>query len=481
MSEPGSLPGMEHLYRFRSTSALLGEYSELERQTIHFASPATLNDPLEGLKNLFWQGDGIVWENLFRHYVASIMSSLSLLAIGHDQLKLVRDATLTAMRTADNPKQKERTRAFLAPTPIHSLIQSLANRRLPVHRNEMLWYLQCVHFHAVRIALEDIKGEKWLTVDPTSLFFHLAESTLVSLADIRHSMNSLDDKTTEPTDEIERFFTIVSAMKAQDCVRAKLAFRGQTDEKVTSLLFEFPKSYLEAISEMVHFPAYAACFVEDYRNSAMWGHYADRHKGCCLIFKAQGLGEDLSLRLRVASGLISNAGSEPVPHFSTQSFRFHTVIYTNEMPHIDFFRSLGRLTLSEMAFWHHDDRGNASVCRESYVNDETGWRQKYWDGFASSAAVKLFAWSYERERRLILSDFTVGGRPELQTLSYDFDDLDGIIFGINTSDDDKVKIVERIRVNCKDHARDKFPFYQACYSQSTGDIDAVELPSLTAP
>ena len=29
----------------------------------------TLNDPMEGTRNIFWLGDQIVWGNLFRHYI----------------------------------------------------------------------------------------------------------------------------------------------------------------------------------------------------------------------------------------------------------------------------------------------------------------------------------------------------------------------------------------------------------------------------
>jgi hypothetical protein len=36
----------EYIYRFRSTSALLDHYSELEKQEIYFAPPNQLNDPL---------------------------------------------------------------------------------------------------------------------------------------------------------------------------------------------------------------------------------------------------------------------------------------------------------------------------------------------------------------------------------------------------------------------------------------------------
>jgi hypothetical protein len=64
---------MEFLYRFRSVDALIGERAELRNQEIYFASPAQLNDPMEGFKNIFWKGDRIIWKNLFKHYMRTLV------------------------------------------------------------------------------------------------------------------------------------------------------------------------------------------------------------------------------------------------------------------------------------------------------------------------------------------------------------------------------------------------------------------------
>ena len=39
---------IESFYRFRKVNGLFGEHKELEHQSIYFASPEELNDPLEG-------------------------------------------------------------------------------------------------------------------------------------------------------------------------------------------------------------------------------------------------------------------------------------------------------------------------------------------------------------------------------------------------------------------------------------------------
>src|ERR1039458_5362 len=63
----------KYIYRFRSMRAALDQHEELERQEIHLASPKTLNDPMEGYKDVFWQGDPILWRNLLRHYLLCLL------------------------------------------------------------------------------------------------------------------------------------------------------------------------------------------------------------------------------------------------------------------------------------------------------------------------------------------------------------------------------------------------------------------------
>ena len=58
---------MAEFFRFRSVDALLGKYQELEKQTIYFASPEELNDPMEGFRDIVWSGDklsGLIFSNI---------------------------------------------------------------------------------------------------------------------------------------------------------------------------------------------------------------------------------------------------------------------------------------------------------------------------------------------------------------------------------------------------------------------------------
>jgi len=58
--------------------------------------------------------------------------------------------------------------------------------------------------------------------------------------------------------------------------------------------------------------------------------------------------------------------------------------------------------------------------------------------------------------------------PVERTLRYRFEDLQGIIFGMNMSAEDRAAIVRIIATKCAEMGRTDFEFYQAYYSGSLG-------------
>src|SRR5271167_3163235 len=78
---------VDRLYRFRPLEHLLRK-GELKNQEIFFAHPNQLNDPMEGLRDVFFQGDKIVWKNLLRHYIVCLDRACALLAIGGETDRL---------------------------------------------------------------------------------------------------------------------------------------------------------------------------------------------------------------------------------------------------------------------------------------------------------------------------------------------------------------------------------------------------------
>ena len=212
--------------------------------------------------------------------------------------------------------------------------------------------------------------------------------------------------------------------------------------------------YLKEIERLLWPKWYTACFMKHYHNSSVWGHYTEGHKGACLIFKSNGF------------ELYQGAGK------SVQPTRLAKIKYITKPAHVDFFRSISRLTVKDAKeHWYTDEQGNISECASHIPFDGDmdsaamrDWQNRHWDTFYRDITVKSKDWKYEEEYRLILEDglseFKEG---ESRTLKYDFRSLKGIIFGINTFDEHRLRIIEIIQKK-EDYGRTDFKFYQAYYS-----------------
>ena len=92
---------------------------------------------------------------------------------------------------------------------------------------------------------------------------------------------------------------------------------------------------------------------------------------------------------------------------------------------------------------------------------------------------KFRDWEHEREYRLVLTSHAASlSELEHRKLKYKFEDLEGIIFGINTPTDVKLKITRIIERKCKEHGRPGFEFGQAWYSSVSGKIETRKLDLL---
>ena len=240
------------------------------------------------------------------------------------------------------------------------------------------------------------------------------------------------------------------------------------------LIFDFPRVYLKQIGELLYLNWYVACFMRDYHNSSAWGHYGDNHKGVCLIFEAETTGKMNCLTLNQITGY---SNDREVWNPSLRAF--YEVNYQDKIDEIDFFRSIGCLPITRLKkAWYSDQNGNLSECGAHLGTggDELAWRENYWANFYRDITAKTKDWEYEQESRLILYSMLTDLREKRQrTLTYNFSSLKGIIFGINTSDSDKVEIIEIINKKCQENNRTDFEFFQAYYCPETGNIQKHKL------
>jgi hypothetical protein len=236
------------------------------------------------------------------------------------------------------------------------------------------------------------------------------------------------------------------------------------------LVRSFPAAYVRALDELVYPPWHAASFVANPTNAAMWGIYGDAHRGVCLKFKtsADGSGNP-ALPLYTLIGIRGGPReTETIYNYVPHTFR--KVSYSEEYPAIDFFRSIGRLPIPKLnAGWYVDEFGARSSCLEDVRANEGERRARYWDAFHSGAIQKTREWAHEEEYRLILSSIGFDlSDPSSRKLRYKFSDLSGIIFGTQTTIENKEQILRIVATRCKAEGRHEFDFYQLEYFRLGG-------------
>ena len=144
-------------YRFRRISSLIGEFNELENQSIYFAEPDSLNDPMEGFRDMFWSGDYIVWKNLFRHYLLCLERLCSLLLICGEEHPISKDDMPVFSGEDDFPTPiykelfSDITDSFFDNESLLSLIKSISERTTPIRRDELFFYLSNIHSFALGV------------------------------------------------------------------------------------------------------------------------------------------------------------------------------------------------------------------------------------------------------------------------------------------------------------------------------------------
>ena len=447
---------MAEFFRFRSVDVLLGEFQELEKQTIYFASPEELNDPMEGLQNMTWSGDKIVWTNLFRHYVSwSHAAFLGLKILGDDQeLRIPISSRLHQLSPFGKDLFDGIWGKFLNMPNISEIIEALANTKHKISYRELRFYLG--HIHDVFL------GERFkFYVEHGFMPEHeipvwLEESTIVNrwtsviLASIKASEKIKNDK--KLSDVLLFLEHQHNDLKFELKYELPAVLEGILGKNNELVLFDFPDVYAKGLIELPWPKWWTACFTKSCQNSSMWAKYGDSHKGVCLIF-----GDSLNLK--------------PNKYWVTD---FRKVRYGCKPLEIDFFRSIGAGTVTEiMETWYTDQDSNRSECA-SHVgagDDENAWQQDYWDNFLDTITTKTGDWEYEQEYRIILYDimnrFVVEND---RVLTYDFNSLKGVIFGIRTSDEDKREIIEIIKKKCNTINRIDFKYFQAYYSPEKGKI-----------
>ena len=470
-------------HRFRSTFALLDGYHELENQQIYFASPDELNDPMEGFRDIYWHGDEIAWKSLLKHYLLCLEHACSLFVVGGNDIS-IRAGDIPVFKTEDDlptAEYKDQFREihsrFFGNDLIGRFIKGLSTRRNPVRRSELLTYISNLHLFALETVFAVYERRHLIHNRPdTDFTVQMSKKTLSHLPDIVRLVNEIELKHSDVERGIDTFLSAGVRLNSQ--LRFIIRYNGLPPDNHNKpfVLLDFPEVYIQEIERIVYPDWYTACFMSQYRNSSVWGHYGDRHKGVCLSFKAT-MTESNHPFIRL-NGINGWGSSGPI--YGERNHAFYKIDYNEKHIEIDFFRSIGCLPRPTLIkYWYTGENGSRSACAANILESEEEWRVRYWANFYPGITRKLRDWEYEEEYRLILTSSLVDlNDPARRMLNYEFNDLESITFGIKTSTEDKLKIVKIIESKCRKENRKEFEFYQAHYHWPSGTIERSKMDLL---
>ncbi len=464
----------DYFYRFRPVSALLDGFHELENQEIYFPTLIELNDPLEGLKDIVWRGDRIVWRNLFRHYLLCLMQSVSLTAVAGNEFSPEIAANLVYQTDDDLPLAPVRAiysqacDAFFNHEAAEALLNALSRDGKAVRRDELTYYLRLIHYWALTSILDLLEEHGGKLRASRKGVAELTAKTMAMVPKIVQLHSFVDD-------QAEVLFFVINNITQQLSLIHELNGSFPDDRRSWLLVArDFPSHYVRALERLVYPDWHAACFVTDPTGASMWGHYGEGHQGMCLKFRAKLNSAGLAcMDLHRATSWHGDGsvGYSYVPH------AFEAVDYTSEFPEIDFFVSLGRLPIPKLShFWYAGPNGERSEIATRTLSGDAQWREEYWRRFTASYRTKSPQWAHENEHRIVLySNLDNLESKEARKLKYRFEDLTGIIFGLRTSTESKIAAMRIIERKCVEAGRTNFEFWQAHYSHRSRRIELAEL------
>lgn len=423
------------MYRFRSIERLLGN-NELQDQYMYFASQDELNDPMEGFRDIFWSGDKIVWINLFKHYFFCLnhVVVIQLLKLQHCELG-VDDIPIFNHYEDMNQSFKSEFQPLFTEFLVYTseYIEKVSKRTTKVGRNELLFHLNAIHSLATSIL-----QKKYMNKETDATIYEKMNSHIAVIEEVEKTLLTHPDRDIGVLFDKCNDFIIDSTLALS---RQKSNLENFKNDIFISI--DFPRHFINRLESLAYPKWYAACFMEECTNSSVWGHYADGHKGVCLMFENE-----------------------------STDLQFHKIIYSDNFEPINFFTSLGRITEANLiSSWYSDEHGNISHCAKEVNDNREQWREQYWSNFYKNINQKTTDWEYEKEYRLIHSPLMEDTIPDInRKLYYDFKILKGIVFGIRTLEKDKLEIIKIIEQKCSEIKRDNFEYYQAYHSLGSKNI-----------
>lgn len=424
---------------------------ELENQEIFLATIKENNDPMDGLLDVFWEGDSILWKNFIKHYCLCLMDSLIKINIfGNTRLFQCKD--IMVFLTPEDLETDQYKNLYdiyineLFQDKNTEILLNIFTSKHKLHKVELSMLLLIFNFSFLRILNKVTKDRLGFEV-MQNIEKYTKEYINLSKFDPEKAFSSLEKAVLSTKQDLLHFLSdFLSGMPEEVSLKARYNTNMIHKNSIVwsnfaTITNSFPKNYLDIVIEQIYPPYYVSCFSRCNNNCSMWGHYAKGHTGICLIFQPKTEGKN-----------------EYIETENGEKLFLMPIKYDDKPPELNYFENIAYLPRPKYSkYWltDGDNRSNTSKFN----------RDEYWNRYREKISHKFKDWEYEQETRAIMeglfpSDYL--GHKE-RKVKYKFEYLRGIIFGIKTDEEMKLNIIKIIEQKMKKYGRKDFEFHQAQY------------------
>ena len=437
----------KYFYRFRKLKHIF-EYKELENLEIYFASNEELNDPMEAYKTVIFQGDSIMWHNLFKNYILCLSRFIFINILKGDNDKLIQLDASNILTSFDN---KTYTTVYY---DLFMDIYSKFREHFTKEINHIFCKNNIITEEMLKVYLYILNN---IIINIISMYYYkkstkeINQYIINSKQDIFNILNSYKIS----FDKNKKSRNIIAKQYYEDLLIPPLTDRDKFpfNNELSHYIFggRFTDEYVNYLTSFVRFKVYTSSFNADYTNPVMWSHYTENHNGICLIYN------NINNKMKFFK---DETYTKEIPPKNV-TLEFIKMQYRFKDYPINFFYAFLSSNKEILDNWTKDILTN----KKSKIYDKFKYNKKYQQNILNLIANPLNKsrhWSYEKEYRLILNNKSILEKED-RKYRYDFKYLNGIIFGIKTPLSKKLKIIEIIKELCKKHNRniDTFNFYQA--------------------
>ena len=435
------------IYHFRSVDSAI---YEIRDHTLHFASPKEVNDPIDGYAGIYWQGDCAAWEGLLRNYVCSLYHAIDLYRLAANQNTLLNECVLADIHCFDELPLgnvlKEVGDKFLQLSNIRIVIERYGTGDRACYAKELKTILNFVHRSAMRVCLQDMYARGLFSNEEYEGIYPVKSDHEEQIWTLSEELDS---------NQAEKIFGLMGeiADDSYEIGQIRIALKekpedrmnpdsGETDcpmrQKWLGIYVDFPAIYIRQLQNMIFPQGYITCFSAKNDDSVMWGNYAERHRGVCLVYEPQEQDNRQIIPIK--------------QHGRYMQYEVRKMEYDGTPILRNFFDSLGCLTGRALRGWLTGTNEISIYHAKYYDNDQ--WRTDYWHANDEKFFHKLREWEYECEYRILITDM-LGAYKDFKEKDRNFEFepsvLTGIIFGAETTVQDKIRIIGAMQAAGKNY------------------------------